>query len=359
MLKLLSITRHQYYYKPKMGKRGRRKTSAVMMRTDTGDQECSNEKVVEAIKEIQSDPDTDYGYRKMTFKLLILGYVINHKKVYRLMEAAQLLKPKHKRLERKYVRFRTVIPKEPLEVLEMDIKQVWITKDRRHAYILTVMDTFTRAVLHWQLGYHMKKTQIKQAWEQIIAEHLQPADLLSRGIHVELRNDNGPQFGAGLIQEFFRENHINQVFTHPYTPQENGHVESFHSILDRALKQQVFWSLDELEDRLYTFYETYNNSRIHASIAYLWPMKFWELWGKGKIEMIKKEKNKVKFKLRIPYQSISGNGSLREVSCTNLTPLDGGENLPYEEVSGPNQTDGPNTSNHTTSVQRSPSVVSC
>jgi hypothetical protein len=30
--------------------------------------------------------------------------------------------------------------------------------------------------------------------------------------------------------EFFVENHLNQVFTHPYTTQENGHIESFHAI---------------------------------------------------------------------------------------------------------------------------------
>jgi transposase InsO family protein len=36
---------------------------------------------------------------------------------------------------------------------------------------------------------------------------------------------------AKLIQEFFKENYLNQVFTHPYTPQENGHIESFHAIL--------------------------------------------------------------------------------------------------------------------------------
>ncbi|WP_035807031.1 DDE-type integrase/transposase/recombinase [Lunatimonas lonarensis] len=359
MLQLLGITRHQYYYRPKTGRRGRRRTGTVFRHTAVGGGECPNDVVVEAVKEIQADPDTDYGYRKMTFQLLILGFIINHKKVYRLMEAAQLLKPRHKRSERKYVRFRTVMPKAPLEVLEMDIKQVWITRDRRHAYILTVIDTFTRAVLHWQLGFHMKKEQVKWAWESIIAEHLQPADLLARGIHVELRNDNGSQFGAGLIREFFRENYINQVFTHPYTPQENGHVESFHNILNQALKHQVFWSIDELEGRLATFYDSYNNRRVHASIAYLWPMKFWELWDQEKIDRMEKGKNKVKFKLKIPYQTISGNGSLREVSCSNLNPLNGGENLPDKEVSGPDLPDGPNTPNHTTSVQRSPSVVSC
>lgn len=39
---------------------------------------------------IQKDPDTDYGYRKITFQLMILGFIVNHKKVY-----TQYPLPKH------------------------------------------------------------------------------------------------------------------------------------------------------------------------------------------------------------------------------------------------------------------------
>jgi hypothetical protein len=44
--------------------------------------------------------------------------------------------------------------------------------------------------------------------------------LFERGINIEVRNDNDSRFSAKLIQEFFKENYLNQVFTHPYTPQE-------------------------------------------------------------------------------------------------------------------------------------------
>jgi putative transposase len=313
-----------------VGKRGRKKSATTSRQTEQGIKDCSNEQVIEQVKLVQQDPDTNYGYRKMAVELMILGFMINHKKVYRLMQQAELLKAKNKAKDKNYVKYRIVTPQAPLEVLEMDIKQVWVTEHRRHAYILTILDTFTRAVLHWSIGYQMKRAQVKQAWEQVILEHLQPADQLSKGVHVEIRNDNGPQFGAREIREFFQQNYLHQVFTHPYTPQENGHIESFHSILSQALSKQVFWSLTELEQRLQVFYDKYNNRRLHASIAYLWPMMFWQLWNQGKVNRIEKEKNKVKFTLKIPYQSISGNESLREVSCSNLSPLNGGENLPPE-----------------------------
>jgi putative transposase len=89
------------------------------------------------------------------------------------------------------------------------------------------------------MGYRMTSAQVKAAWEHVIIEHLQPADILSQEVHIELRNDNGPQFSAAAIRSFLADNHIGQVFTHPYTPQENGHVESFHFILKKAMKIKI------------------------------------------------------------------------------------------------------------------------
>ena len=349
-LSICNVTRHQYYYRPTGGKPGR-SPSDITIKKGAGEKVFPNQQVIELIKEVKQDPDTDYGYRKMTYHLAHSGYVINHKKVYRLMNKAALLQEKPTKSAKEYARYRIVIPEQPLEVLEMDIKMVWVARDRRHAYILTIIDTFTRAVLHWTMGYRMTSDQVRMACEHVIIEHLQSADVLSKGLHIELRNDNGPQFSAGKIRSFFKENHIKQVFTHPYTPQENGHVESFHKTLKNAIDKQLFWSFGQLEERLTLFYEKYNNTRIHASLAYLWPQKFWELWEKKKIERIALPKRKVKFKLMIPRYEISGNESLREAPCSNSHPLDGDENLK-------NEADGPETL-QTTSVQRSPSVAPC
>jgi transposase InsO family protein len=297
-----------------------------------------NQQVIEDIKTIQADPDTDYGHRKMTTALMLIGYFINHKKVYRIMKKAQLLKERHKKAEKTYAKYRIVTPTNPLEVLEVDIKYVWVTEARRQAYILTIIDTFTRHVLHWQVGFTMKTTQVKAAWEAVITQHLQPADLLRQRIDIEIRNDNGPQFCANIIRAFFEENHLNQVFTHPYTPQENGHIESFHSILSNALRKQTFWNLEQLETRLTLFYEKYNNTRLHGSIANLPPRVFWELWQNGKITRKEMDNKKVKFKLNIPYQQLSGNGHLKGVPCLNFVGLDVQQNLEQQikkEAIGP------------------------
>jgi len=180
----------------------------------------------------------------------------------------------------------------------------------------------------------MRTRQVKQAWEEIITEYLQSADLLRKGIHIEIRNDNGPQFGSKIIRAFFEENHLNQVFTHPYTPQENGHVESFHSILSSALGEQGFWDFDSLIQRLTIFYEKYNNVRLHGSIANLSPRVFWDMWEQGNISQTVMKNKRVKFRLMIPYQQLSGNMNLREVPCSRSKPLDGVENEHQNEMIG-------------------------
>jgi len=350
-LPIIGLTKHQYYYQPKKSRPGRKASTSTTRLVLGKKEEVRNGQIIDQVIKLQEDPDTDYGYRKMYFALMMMGYFINHKKVYRLMREHNLLKQKYKRAERTYARFRIVTPRAPLQVFEMDIKYVWVAQARRHCYILTIIDTFTRFVLHWQVGFTMKSQQVKQAWEYVIVNYLQEADLLKEGVHIEVRNDNGPQFGAKMIQEFFKENYLNQVFTHPYTPQENGHIESFHSILSRSIEKEAFWEIGDLEKRLERFYDTYNNKRLHGSIANLTPKLFWELWDEKKISSKELKNKTLKFSLNIPYQQIPDNENLKGVPCLNYQTLDEFDNL-QNEANGPEILQQP-------PVQRSPSVVPC
>jgi transposase InsO family protein len=260
--------------------------------------------VVQKIIDIKLNPDQANWYRMICVTLQILGYYINHKKVYRLMREYLLLEKPRKRTGRDFVKYRRVAPHKPLEVIEMDIKYVWIYGSRKYAFILTVIDTFTRYVLHWSVGYSMKSEQVKTVWEYVIANYLQPAGILEKGLDVEIRNDNGRQFNSNLMIDFFKENYLNQVFTHPYTPEENGHIESFHNTLGKALSKDQFITLQQLERRLIKFYTCYNNDRSHSSLKGIAPAKFWALYELDKIEVVPLEKRRIKFQLNIAYQDI-------------------------------------------------------
>ena len=314
------ITKHQYYYQKMRTRQGRGCSIMTFCIDSRGEKvTVSNDFVIQEMKQVHQDPDTIYGYQKMKAFLQIKGYHINHKKVNRLMKEAQMLQEKHQKTSKIRVKYRKVFPSQPFEVLEMDIKFVWVEQYKMHCYVLTTIDTFTRVVLHWMVAYSIKKQDVKQAWQHIIINHLQPNNCLERVVNIEVRNDNDSRFSAKLIQDFFKENHINQVFTHPYTPQENGHIESFHAILAKKLRPFNFWSIDELEGVLTLFYEKYNNERLHSSVCNLPPNIFLECWNKEFIEQKRDQiKRTITFKLKIPYHQISGNTSLKCSSLQNL-----------------------------------------
>ncbi|MDA7502173.1 integrase core domain-containing protein [Chitinophagales bacterium] len=333
VLSICGVSKDRYYGYTKGGKVGAKQSTKTIKITDKGELiQCPNELVVDEIVEIKLDPETDYGYRAMTAALMLLGYVINHKKVYRLMREYQLLHSRIKRPSRNYVQYRRVTPERPLEILEMDIKFQWVCEHARFAYILTIIDTFDRNTLGWTVAYSIKKEQVKALWDEVIVHHLQPADLLHKGLSVEIRNDNDSRFAAKTVQKYFADNHLNQVFTHPYTPQENGHIESFHAILGRSLARHEFRTISDLEKHLKHFYHCYNNKRIHGSLDHLTPNLFAILWRKQLIDRTVNKKMQNVFKLKIPHYLLLGNGQLREVS--SLPALAGNKSSIFKEVNG-------------------------
>lgn len=345
VLPLCGISLYQYYASRRaVEKRGRKvSTTTLQIVSDEEFVEVANELVVDRILDIKSIPETDYGYKAMTAALMLLGFVINHKKVYRLMKEYMLLNEPRKRNGRNYVKFARVNASRPLEVLEMDIKFQYVVEHSRYAFILTVIDCFTRKTLHWTVAYSIKQQDVKRVWEAIIVDYLQPNNLLKKELTVEVRNDNDSRFAAKAVQKYFKENHLEQVFTHPYTPQENGHIESFHSILGRSLKQREYNTINELQRHLKFFYKTYNEIRLHGSLDHLTPNRFWRLWNKGLIKTYRKKNGKQCHQLIVPHYLLSGNDNLREISSSLEERLkEVNDVIPLQQPS----------------VQRQPSVIS-
>ncbi|MFK7787401.1 MAG: transposase [Crocinitomicaceae bacterium] len=350
-LAISGLTKHQYYHIPSGGKPGARPSEQVIRHRNMGLRTINNEVVIRYMKNIQSNDDLKCGHRRMTAQLQLRGCEINHKKVFRLMKLNDLLMEKHKKSPKTYVKYRIIAPLHPLSHLEMDIKFVWVEQHSKHALILSIIDIFTRRILQWHVGMSITRHTVRDVFNAVIIDHLQPADLLTKGVHIEIRNDNDKRFSAKLIQDYFKENHLNQVFTHPYTPEENGHIESFHKTLSTALKGRHFETLEHLEQRLAIFYENYNNRRSHGSLCGLPPYLFTKQWECGNIKRTLLAKNKVKYKLLVPKYQLSGNGSLKGASCSDLKPLNGGENQEMNKANG--------AIAKQPSVQRSPSVASC
>jgi transposase InsO family protein len=308
-LELVGLTPNQYYHKSSGKPVGRRPSTTTDHKSPYTSEltQVDNVDVLSRIVEIKLDPDHANYYRLITITLCLQGYIINHKKVYRLMYEHLLLEDRKSVKGKNYVKYRRVAPQGALQLLEMDIKYVYIHEKGRYAFVLTVIDTYTRYVLHWAAGYSMRTMQVQEVWEYILAHYIQPIRGKSAEVEIEVRSDNGKQFSSKQIMNFFEENELTKVFTHPYTPEENGHIESFHSKLGKALKHDRFADLQALEKRLTHFYTMYNNKRSHGSLKGLPPAIFWALEDLGYVSVTTNhEKRTNKIELNVAYQDILG-----------------------------------------------------
>ncbi|MBU7570997.1 MAG: IS3 family transposase [Flavobacterium sp.] len=268
MLQWTGIAKSSFYYQTTVGKQGRKPSTHT--RLETG--ECvSNESVVIAIKFILGIEFVDYGYQKMTVALRADGFIINEKKVYRLMTAAGLLyssKIGYKSSNRKYVQYYTQQADAPMQQLCMDIKYLYIHGAGRNALLLTVLDVYSRRNLGHLLWWQMRKHQVKWLLGQILAKHKVEG--------ITLRNDNGSQFIATVIREYLQEQGVNQEFTHVATPEENAFIEAYHSLIERTIEQRYeFESIYEAGLVLNRWKTFYNEQRIHGTLGKRTPMQVW------------------------------------------------------------------------------------
>ncbi|MEO1519036.1 MAG: integrase core domain-containing protein, partial [Bacteroidota bacterium] len=164
-------------------------------------------------------------------------------------------------------------PSGELEYLEFDIKYIYLHGKRRYALLLTVIDVSSRWVLGQYMHWQISKYEVRDLFDQIFSYY----DLPKR---MYVRNDNGSQFEARLIQDYFKERGVIQEFTLPATPQQNAHIESYHSIVESVICQKYeFDNLLEAQQTFNRWIDFYNFERLHSGIKYLSPSDY--LAGRG------------------------------------------------------------------------------
>ena len=205
--------------------------------------------------------------------------MLNSKKLYWLMSAAGLLK---KRIAKPLVKrtlspYRKPRPKAPYECVEMDFKYIYCRERKANVYLLTVLDVFTRRVMNHTLDTKMPHTRVLELWNTILESHGNVENLT-------IRTDNGSQFIAQKVADYFGEKNIKHEFTKKATPEENGHIESWHATLERELlTRNQYETYTELKEKVAAYITVYNTKRIHSSIGYNTPDEYLSAWQKNKI----------------------------------------------------------------------------
>lgn len=268
VLSVLSLPRSVYYYQSSNQAKGRRATTDTLK--TSGERICDSE-VVATIKAELEIEFIDYGYQKMTYHLRRkYGYIINRKKVYRLMKAHRLLYKPIGCLPRNKIWVQNCVPvvEKPFSFWEFDIKYMYIAGEGRNALMLTVIDVKTRIVLGWIVQYSIKKHDVINLLARIFTCWTLPES-------ITVRTDNGSQFEAELVRDYLKEMKVTQEFCHPATPEQNGHIESYHSIIERSISRRYeFKDIVEAKQTIQRFVNFYCTERIHSGIGFTSPYNY-------------------------------------------------------------------------------------
>ncbi len=267
---MVGMVESSYYRTPSNGKKGN-KPSLLTYHNTKGlvDQET----VLSSIKDILSHEFIDCGYRLMTSYLKRDGYLINHKKLYRIMKQEGMLKLENRINRsgsgRKFVRFRKVHTTKPMDCLEMDIKMVWIPSVGKNAYLLSIIDVHTRRILKDYFSFSIKQAHLITFLSQLFEAYQYPENVV-------IRSDNGSQFIAKSVREYLGLIGVSQEFTHIATPEENAHVEAYHGILKKEVFQRFeYVTFGQIEQILKRYVIFYNNHRLHGLLGRITPMEKW------------------------------------------------------------------------------------
>ena len=272
LLSWVDLSKSNFYYKSSDGKRGAKPSVCTFRQDGTL---VDDTKVIDQIKGILSQEFCCYGYHNVTDELREMGYIINHKKVYRLMKEQNLLLGKviSTSGKRQFVKHRKIEATRPMEYLCLDIKYVWVAGESRNYFLLTVLDVFTRVAIEQIFQKSIRKMDVINIFRRINSAF---------GIKgVTVRNDNGSQFIANDVKQFLRTAEANQEFTHIATPEENAYIEAFHSIVQREVIDRFeFQGFYEAKLTLQAHRDWYNNRRRHATLGTV-PVKKWNCYFGG------------------------------------------------------------------------------
>lgn len=189
--------------------------------------------VARAVKEISVERPACETRRLAAAAARRIGKPVNRKQVQRICRKTSLVAPFTTKKEAVKHGSRKVVASRPYEIWEVDI--TYIPAGASWAYCYTVLDVFTR---EW-VGYTLSTTATAPAAVEALLDalHRHP-DADPAGLTI--RSDHGSQYTSKAFNAAIRTLGLGHEYIWYKTPQQNGHLESFHG----KLKFEYVWPAD-------------------------------------------------------------------------------------------------------------------
>ena len=263
LLKAIKLARSTYYYHLKQ------------LDKPDKDQELKDE-----IQSIFIEHKGNYGYRRVHLELRNRGYLVNHKRVQRLMEVLNL--QAKMRQKRKYSSHKGDVGKKAENLIQRqfegsktmekcytDVTEFAIPASTQKLYLSPVLDGFNSEIIAFNLSCSPNLEQVKTMLEQAFTEK-----------HYEntiLHSDQGWQYQHDSYHRFLESKGIQASMSRKGNSPDNGMMESFFGILKSEMfygYEKSFQSLKQLEQAIVDYIDYYNNKRIKVKLKGLSPVQY-------------------------------------------------------------------------------------
>ena len=232
------------------------------------------------IQSIFTEHRGNYGYRRMTLELRNRGYMVNHKRVQRLMKVLGL--SARIRRKRKYSSYQGEIGKKadnliqrqfeatkPMEKCYTDVTEFAIPASSQKLYLSPVLDGFNSEIIAYNLSTSPNLEQVEAMLNQAFSE-----DHYTNTI---LHSDQGCQYQHQYYHHFLEGKGIQPSMSRKGNSPDNGMMESFFGILKSEMfygYEKTFHSLEQLEQAIVDYIDYYNNKRIKVKLKGLSPVQY-------------------------------------------------------------------------------------
>jgi putative transposase len=133
-------------------------------------------------------------------------------------------------------------------------------------YLATIMDDYSRYIIHWELCSNMESDDAMRVVEQA----LQITGLTEKK-RPRLLTDNGSCYVSNAFKEFIHGQKMGHVHGAPYHPQTQGKIERYHRTMKNVVKLENYYFPDDLRANIEAFVDYYNNHRYHESLGNVTP----------------------------------------------------------------------------------------
>jgi putative transposase len=217
------------------------------------------------------------GYRPITRALKNNGWVINHKRVLRLMREDNLLSIRRRRfvVTTDSDHGWRIYPNLACRMIVTDINQLWVADityvrlQQEFIYLAVILDVYSRRVVGWGLSRRLERQVAQQALEVALTQRRPLPGLVHH-------SDRGVQYASGDYVKRLESCGITISMSRPGNPWDNAWAESFIKTLKvEEINGQRYRNFDHAKTCIGTFIEeVYNQQRMHSALDYYSPVEF-------------------------------------------------------------------------------------